>query len=66
VPHLIKDVISCGVAIVNNLHTIKSRGIDSKENCIFSITKFDAGFTYNVFPDEATILGIIRSYNSAT
>jgi hippurate hydrolase len=40
--------------------------VDSKENCIFSITKFDSGFTYNVFPDEATILGTIRTYNTKT
>lgn len=66
VPHMIKDVISCGAAIISNLHTVKSRGIDSKENCVFSITKFDAGYTYNVFPDEATILGTIRTYNMQT
>ena len=63
VPHLIKDVISCGGAIINNLHTVKSRGIDSKENFIFSITKFESGFTYNVFPDDAIILGTIRTYD---
>lgn len=62
VPHMLKDVITCGGAIINNLHTIKSRCVDSKENFIFSITKFDSGFTYNVFPDDATILGTIRTY----
>lgn len=66
VPHMVKDVISCGAAIIQNFHTIKSRGVDSRENCIFSITKFDSGFTYNVFPDEATILGTIRTYNKDT
>ena len=62
VPHMLKDVITCGGAIINNLHTIKSRCVDSRENFIFSITKFDSGFTYNVFPDDATILGTIRTY----
>ncbi len=38
VPHMLKDVISAGAAIVNALHTIKSRCIDSKENIIFTLT----------------------------
>lgn len=38
VPHLIKDVITAGSAILNALHTIKSRGIDSKENFTFTLT----------------------------
>lgn len=61
-PHLCNDVISCGAAVVNNLHTVKSRGIDSKENFIFSIAQFTSGFTYNVFPDEAFLQGSIRTY----
>ncbi|TNV78086.1 hypothetical protein FGO68_gene5802 [Halteria grandinella] len=66
VPHMLKDVISCGAAVISNFLALKSRMVDSKENCIFSITKFDSGFTYNVFPDEATILGTIRTYNPST
>lgn len=38
VPHMIQDVISAGAAILNNLHTVKSRCIDSKENFIFTLT----------------------------
>jgi hippurate hydrolase len=38
VPHMIKDVISAGAAILNALHTVKSRCIDSKENFIFTLT----------------------------
>ena len=37
-PHLVRDVISAGAAILSNLHTIKSRCIDSKENFVFTIT----------------------------
>ena len=65
-PHAIIDVLSCGAALVTNLHTVKSRGVDSRENCIFSVTKFEGGHTFNVFPDTATILGTIRTYNTAT
>lgn len=63
---MLKDVITCGAAVINNFHALKSRMIDSKENCVFAITKFDSGFTFNVFPDEATILGTIRTYSSKT
>ena len=66
VPHMIKDVISAGAAILNNLHTVKSRCVDSKENFIFTLTQFTSGFTYNVFPDEAFMMGTIRSYNTST
>lgn len=66
VPHLVKDVITCGASIITNFHAIKSRMIDAKENCIFSITKFESGHTYNVYPDEAFIKGTIRAFNLET
>jgi amidohydrolase len=65
-PHSVIDVLSAGAAIVTNLHAVKSRGVDSRENCIFSVTKFEGGHAFNVFPDTATILGTIRTYNSTT
>ena len=37
VPHMLNDVISAGAAIINNLHTIKSRCVDSKENFVFTL-----------------------------
>jgi hippurate hydrolase len=66
VPHMINDVITAGSAILNALHTVKSRCIDSKENFVFTLTQFTSGFTYNVFPDEAFMQGSIRSYNAKT
>jgi hippurate hydrolase len=65
-PNKVNDVITAGTAIVNQLHTIKSRCIDSKENFIFTLTQFKSGFTFNVFPDEAFMQGTIRSYNDKT
>ena len=58
-----KDVISCGSSIVNNLHAIKSRMIESKENFVFAITKFEGGYAYNVLPDDAIVFGTLRTYN---
>jgi metal-dependent amidase/aminoacylase/carboxypeptidase family protein len=39
-PHMVKDVISAGAAIFTNLHTVKSRCIDSKENFTFTLCHF--------------------------
>lgn len=61
-----KDPITVANAIFSNLHTIKSRGIDSRENFVFTICQFTSGFTYNVFPDEAFMQGTIRSYDAKT
>jgi amidohydrolase len=64
VPHLINDVISAGSAIIANTHSIKSRLIDPMQKFVLSITKFESGYTYNVFPDDALILGTLRCYNN--
>ena len=62
-PHLIKDPISAGAAILNSLHSIKSRFITSKANFVFTITSFSSGHTYNVFPDEAFMQGTLRTFD---
>lgn len=62
-PHAVTDVINTGAHILSNLHTVKSRCIDSKENFVFTICQFESGFTHNVFPDEAFMQGTIRCYN---
>eukprot|EP00347_Sterkiella_histriomuscorum_P014837 403359336 len=62
-PHLTQDVITAGSFILTNLHSVKSRCINSKENFVFTITNFDSGFTHNVMPDKAYMQGTIRSYN---
>ena len=37
--------------------------IESKEDFVFSITKFESGSAFNVLPDDAIIFGTIRTYN---
>jgi len=56
-------VITAAAALHINLLAIRSRMIDSRENFIFTITKFVSGFTYNVFPDDAHLCGSLRTYN---
>ncbi len=45
------------------LNTIKARMISSKENFVLSISSFQAGSAYNVIPDDAILLGSLRTYN---
>ena len=65
-PHKVRDPITAAAQMLNNFHTIKSRMVSSMENCVFTITQFKSGFTYNVFPDDAFLQGTVRTYNLAT
>ena len=65
-PHKLIDAISCASKVYQALHTIKSRNISNRSDCVFTICHFKAGHTYNVFPDEAFMQGTIRSYDTPT
>ena len=65
-PHLLRDPITPAAYLHTALHSIKSRSVDSKQNCVFTICQFTSGHTYNVFPDEAFMQGTIRYYDDAT
>lgn len=49
--------------MVTTLNTIKARMISSKENFVLSISSFQAGSAFNVIPDDATLMGTLRTYN---
>lgn len=65
-PHKIQDPLTAASAIHQALLTIKSRNIDSRDNIVLSITQFNSGHTYNVYPDSATLQGSIRSFDKVT
>lgn len=63
-PHkCVNDPITAATAIINCLHSIKARNIDSSKNLTFSICQLQSGSTNNVFPDEAMFRGTIRAYD---
>ena len=63
-PHrCVHDPITAATMMLNSFNAIKSRSMDSRKNIVFSICHFDAGNTYNVFPDSALIRGTIRCYD---
>jgi amidohydrolase len=65
-PHLGVDPIVAGAQIVVALQTIVARGADPLDSCVVSVTRFDAGTTFNVIPQSAQLLGTVRTLTDAT
>ena len=65
-PHLCIDPIVVGSQMVGALQTIASRGVDPLEAVVVSVTRFEAGASYNVIPNEARIAGTIRTLTPVT
>ena len=60
-PHQGVDPITTTAQIVTALQTIVSRNLNPFEPLVISVTQFHSGTAYNVIPDEAKIVGTIRS-----
>lgn len=60
-PHRTVDTIVIGAQIVSALQTITSRNTDPIASLVVSVTKFNAGFAYNVIPEQATLCGTVRT-----
>ena len=62
-PHRCRDPIVAGAALVSALQSIVSREVDPLESAVISVTRFAAGSTHNVIPDEAELLGTLRAFS---
>jgi hippurate hydrolase len=60
-PHACLDPIVVGAQIVTALQTIVARRVDPLESAVISVTQFHAGTAENVIPDEAMLLGTVRT-----
>ncbi|MBN8940389.1 MAG: amidohydrolase [Rhizobiales bacterium] len=60
-PHNSVDTILVASQIVANVQSIVSRNVDPLDNVVVSICAFNAGFTDNVIPHTATLLGSVRT-----
>jgi amidohydrolase len=65
-PHSSIDPIVAGAQIVNALQTIVARNVDPLDSCVVSVTRFDAGTTFNVIPQTAHLLGTTRTLLAKT
>jgi len=65
-PHSGVDPIVAGAQIVTALQTIAARNVDPLDSCVVSVTRFDAGTTFNVIPQTAQLLGTTRTLLNKT
>lgn len=64
-PHRTIDTIVLGSQIVGALQAIVSRNTDPIASLVVSVTKFNAGFAYNVIPETAKLSGTVRTLSAA-
>ncbi len=62
-PQLAVDPVVAGSYFVTMLQTIVSREVAPKDPAVFTVGKFHAGTTFNVIPDEATLMGTVRCFD---
>jgi hippurate hydrolase len=60
-PHACLDPIVCGAQIVQALQTVVARRVDPLESAVVSVTQFHSGTAENVIPDEARLVGTVRT-----
>jgi amidohydrolase len=63
VPHLTIDPIVCASHLITQLQTIISRKVDPLKSGVVSIGQIQAGEAFNIIPDQAEILGTVRTLN---
>ncbi|MUZ74501.1 amidohydrolase [Agrobacterium vitis] len=60
-PHFTIDPIVIAAQIILGLQTLVSRKTDAQESLVLSVTKLEAGSSYNVIPDAVKISGTVRT-----
>jgi amidohydrolase len=63
-PQLAVDPVVAASYFITMLQTIVSREIAPKDSAVFTVGKFEAGTTFNVIPDRATLLGTVRCFDA--
>lgn len=64
-PHESLDPIPAACELVGMLQTLVSRRIASDTAAVVSVTKVKAGTTHNIIPDEAELMGTVRTYEES-
>ena len=59
------DPIPAAAAIVQALQTVVTRNINAFHPALISVTRFQAGNTWNVIPEEAVLEGTVRTMEKA-
>lgn len=65
-PHNCVDPILAASHLVSALQSIVARRVEPGERAVLSVTRFQAGTSYNIIPDTAFLQGTVRSLNEKT
>jgi amidohydrolase len=65
-PHLGIDVIAALTAIIQQLQTVVSRGVNPGEAVVLSVTRVNAGDCWNVLPNDGFFEGTARTFSEET
>ena len=65
-PHLCTDPIVIAAEIITAVQTIASRATNPLDSVVVTVGSVTAGETHNVIPDEARIIGTIRTLKDET
>ncbi len=65
-PHKTIDPIFIGSQLVGSLQAIAARNADPVNSVVISVTRFDAGTTHNIIPDQAMLMGTVRTLSEET
>ncbi len=60
-PHSGRDAVVAASQLVLALQTVTSRLVDTRQPCVLSIGKIEAGESYNIIADTAKLTGILRT-----
>ncbi len=60
-PHLAKDPILAAGYLITQVHSIISRSLDPLDSGVISVCQVNGGTAFNIIPDDAELLGTIRS-----
>ncbi len=64
-PQFTKDAVVIGAEVVSQIQNILSRQIDPLKTAVITIGRFEAGTTFNVIADKATLVGTVRYLDTA-
>ena len=64
-PHMGIDPVMVAVQIAQGWQTIVSRNCNPLDAAVLSVTQIHAGSASNIIPDQATLAGTVRTFDSA-
>jgi amidohydrolase len=61
-PHLAVDPVLAAAQVTSALQSVVARNVDPLRSAVISVTKINAGETFNVIPERAHLTGTIRTF----